>query len=116
MPMEDGPLYKILGAALWAEAQETMPWAPIDLMDGFVHLSARSQVRETARRHFAGQKDLVLLTVDPARLAPGTLRWEPSRGGALFPHVHGDVPRAAVVAVHPLPEVDGSFAFSAEIP
>lgn len=114
--MEDGPLYKILDAALWDEARETMPWAPVDVADGFVHLSAGSQVRETARRHFAGRSGLVLLEVDPARLRPGTLRWEESRGGALFPHVHGDVPRSAVIAVHPLPEVDGVFVFPDGIP
>jgi uncharacterized protein (DUF952 family) len=113
--MDDEPLYKILSAALWRQARDTMPWAPVDLADGFVHLSARSQVRETARLHFAGQSDLVLLEIDAARLATGTLRWETSRGGALFPHVHGDVPRDAVVAVSPLREVDGAFAFPDEV-
>ncbi len=100
------PLYKILPAARWAEAEALgrVPEAPVDLQDGFLHLSDASQVHETARRHFAGQTDLVLITLDPARFAPDTLRWEPSRGGALFPHVYGAVPLDAVVRVDPLPE------------
>jgi len=106
-------LYKILRRELWARAQSEgrMPWAPVDVADGFVHLSAADQVRETAAKHFAGQPDLVLLTVDPDRLAPDTLRWEPSRGGALFPHVYGDVPLDAVARVDPLPWTDGAFRF-----
>ena len=114
--MEDGPLYKILEASSWERADEHVPRAEVDERDGFVHLSARSQVRETARRHFAGRRDLMLLTIEPDRLVPGTLRWEPSRGGALFPHVYGDVPRAAVTRAEPLEEGPDGFAFGAEIP
>ena len=114
--MEDGPLYKILDASSWARVEAHVPWAEVDEADGFVHLSARSQVRETARRHFAGKRDLVLLTIDPDRLTPGTLRWEPSRGGALFPHVYGDIPREAVTREEPLEEGPDGFVFGAEIP
>ena len=67
-----------------------MPRAPVDVSDGFVHLSSAAQVEETAAKHFAGQTELLLLDVDETRLVPGTLRWEPSRGGALFPHVYGE--------------------------
>lgn len=104
-------LYKILPAAAWDAAADRLPTSPIDRRDGFLHLSTGAQVRETARRHFAGQADLVLLTLDASRFVPDTLRWEPSRGGALFPHVYGDVPRAAVVRVDPLVETDGDFRF-----
>ncbi|MCA9605996.1 MAG: DUF952 domain-containing protein [Myxococcales bacterium] len=98
------PLYKSLPAARWAEADALgrVPEAPVDLQDGFLHLSDASQVHETARKHFAGQTDLVLIALDPARFTEGTLRWEPSRGGALFPHVYGAVPLRAVLRVEPL--------------
>lgn len=114
--MPDPMLYKIMPAALWASAADAMPWAPVDVADGFVHLSSASQVRETARRHFAGQRDLVLLEVDPSALPEGALRWEVSRGGALFPHVYGDVPVAAIVRVTPLTADEHGFAFPGEIP
>jgi uncharacterized protein (DUF952 family) len=110
------PLYKILTAEQWAAAEGRLPWAPVDVQDGFVHLSAPSQVRETARRHFAGRTGLVLVALDPARFAPGTLRWEPSRGGALFPHVHGDVPLDAVLRVVPLELGDDGFVFPSDVP
>ncbi len=91
-------LYKIMPASLYAqaEAERRLPWAPVDVADGFVHLSAASQVRETADKHFAGQRDLLLIEVLPERLPAGALLWEVSRGGALFPHVHGDVPLEAI--------------------
>ncbi|MBX3274203.1 MAG: DUF952 domain-containing protein [Sandaracinaceae bacterium] len=113
--MTEGWLYKILPAARWADAarEGRVPEAEVDVRDGFLHLSDATQVRETARRHFAGQRGLVLVTLDPARFAQGTLRWEPSRGGALFPHVHGAVPLAAVVRVDPLEPDGDDFAFPA---
>lgn len=94
-------LYKIMPASLFARASQEgrMPWAPVDVADGFVHLSTASQVRETLRRHFADQRDLVLIEVRADALPAGALRWEVSRGGALFPHVYGDVPLAAVASV-----------------
>jgi uncharacterized protein (DUF952 family) len=98
-------IYKLLPAAEWAEAKIRGGYdgSAVDRRDGFVHFSAREQVVETAARHFAGQTDLVLLTVDPDQL--GTeLRWEPSRGGALFPHLYGPLPVSAVVAVAPVPD------------
>ncbi|MGE3449628.1 MAG: DUF952 domain-containing protein, partial [Microbacteriaceae bacterium] len=100
------PLYKILPAARWATATDTVPWADVDTRDGFFHMSTREQLEETARRHFVGQSNLVLLAIDPSSLHPDTLRWEPSRGGALFPHVYGDVPRSAVIRVTPIASVD----------
>ena len=97
-------IYKIVPAALWREAERagTFDGAPIDLADGFIHFSAADQLVETAAKHFAGQRDLVLLAVDPARLG-NALRWEPSRGGALFPHLYAALSVAAVLWVKPLP-------------
>jgi HAD superfamily hydrolase (TIGR01459 family) len=77
-----------------------------DRRDGFIHFSTAAQVRESARRHRAGERELLLLTVDASALG-GALRWEASRDGALFPHLYDDLPPAAVQSVQPLP-LDGS--------
>ncbi len=97
-------IYKICPRTLWAEAEREQVFrgAPVDLADGYIHFSTADQVRETAAKHFAGAADLVLVAVEAARLGPA-LRWEPSRGGALFPHLYGDLPLAAVQWVAPLP-------------
>lgn len=90
-------IYKICPEALWraAEAAGVFQGAAIDLADGFIHFSTGAQLRETAARHFAGQRGLLLVAFDDARLGPA-LRYEPSRGGALFPHLHGPLdPKAA---------------------
>lgn len=91
-------VYKILPARLWerARAEGVFAGAGIDIADGFIHLSDGGQAGETARLHFSGQPDLVLLTIDAQRLGPA-LVWEPSRGGALFPHLYGPLPLDAVV-------------------
>jgi len=91
------PIYKILNAAEWDAARAVGVYAgsAVDRADGFIHFSTAGQARETARRHFSGQGDLVLLTVD-ADLIQGALRWEPSRGGDLFPHLYGELPVSAV--------------------
>ena len=97
-------IYKIVPAALWREAERVgiFTGAPIDLADGFIHFSAADQLVETAAKHFSGQCDLVLLAVDPARFGDA-LRWKPSRGGALFPHLYAALSVAAVLWVKPLP-------------
>ena len=74
----------------------------MDHRDGFIHFSTAAQAAETAAKHFAGQRDLVLLTVDAALLGD-RLKWEPSRGGALFPHLYGELALTAVRAGVPLP-------------
>ena len=91
-------IYKILDAEAWREAREAgrLLGAPVDLADGFIHFSTAAQVQETAAKHFKGQTGLVLLGVDPASLGPA-LKWEPSRGGDLFPHLYGPLPAACVV-------------------
>jgi uncharacterized protein (DUF952 family) len=112
------PIYKICPETLWREAETAgrFDGAAIDLTDGFIHFSAADQVRETAARYFAGQEGLLLIAVDPEALGEA-LRWEPSRGGALFPHLYGTLALAAVLSVEPLPiKADGSHAFAPDIP
>jgi uncharacterized protein (DUF952 family) len=103
-------VYKVLGRPAWLAAQAlgSFDGSPVDLADGFIHFSTADQVAETARRHFRGVADLVLLEVDPTALG-APLTWEPSRGGALFPHLYGPMPTAAVRSVRPL-ELDSEGA------
>ena len=106
-------LYKIVPAALWREAQRDGRFrgSPVDLADGFIHFSTAAQVAETAAKHFSGQHDLLLVHVDDALLGPA-LKWEPSRGGALFPHLYGELSLGAVGKVEPLPlGPDGRHVF-----
>ncbi len=106
-------LYKICTRAEWsaAEIAGVFTGSAVDRADGFIHLSARQQVEETARRHFAGQADLVLVEIDAAQLGTA-LRWEPSRGGALFPHVYGTLPIGAATSVTALsPGAGGEHQF-----
>ena len=106
-------IYKICEAALWREAERrgVFEGAAVDLADGFIHFSAADQVAETAVRYFAGKRDLLLIAVD-AGLLGAALRWEPSRGGASFPHLYAPLPLAAVRWVRPLPlGEDGRHAF-----
>ncbi len=85
--------------------------SPVDLSDGFIHFSTAAQAVETAAKHFAGQRDLILASVDAATLGD-RLKWEPSRGGALFPHLYGELELAAVTRIDPLPlGADGRHEF-----
>lgn len=97
-------IYKIATIAQWQMAEDAgrFAGAPVDLADGFIHFSTRDQVVETASRHFAGQKDLLLVAVDTNGLGDA-LKWEPSRGGALFPHLYAELPLSAVIWAKPLP-------------
>ena len=100
-------IYKICTAAEWeaAVADGIFRGAPVDLQDGFIHFSTARQVKETAARHFAGRAGLVLVAFDDAELGE-LLRYEPSRGGDLFPHLHGplDPNDALTVVALPLDE------------
>ena len=107
-------IYKIVPASLWREAQENgcFTGAPADLADGFIHFSAADQLRETAAKWFSGQADLLLVAVDPVTLGDA-LRYEPSRGGALFPHLYSALLLNAVVFAKPLPlRPDGQHDFT----
>lgn len=98
-------VYKVLPAQAWQEAQKfgVFRGSAVDLRDGFIHFSAADQLAETLRRHFAGAADLVLLYVRAdSREVQGALRWEPSRGGALFPHLYAALLVSAVQRVEPL--------------
>ena len=97
-------IYKILPRAAWTAAHEAgrFEGSPLDLADGFIHFSTAAQARETARRHFAGQADLVVLEVEADDLGEA-LRWEPSRGGDLFPHLYGVLSAGQVRSVREAP-------------
>lgn len=97
-------IYHICRREEWEAARRTGRYAGSsqDAADGFIHFSTAAQVKASAAKHRAGQSGLVLLAVDAARLGP-ELKWEPSRGGALFPHLHGALPAGVVFAVHDLP-------------
>jgi uncharacterized protein (DUF952 family) len=108
-----GMIFKIVPASLWAAAEAAGQFAgsPVDEADGFIHFSTAAQAAETAAKHFAGQEDLLLAAIDADALGTG-LRWEPSRGGDLFPHLYGVLPLSAVVWVKPLPiSQDGHHLF-----
>ena len=106
-------LYKICPAALWREAEPAGVFhgSEVDRRDNFIHFSTAAQVAETAAKHFAGQSDLLLISVDARKLG-NALKWEPSRGGALFPHLYGPLALEAVKHVDPLPlGPDGGHVF-----
>jgi uncharacterized protein (DUF952 family) len=108
-------IYKIFRAAEWQDLSDRgeTAGAPVDLADGFIHFSTAEQAAETAARHFAGAEGLVLAAVDATRLGDA-LRWEPSRGGALFPHLHRRLSLAEVEWHAPLPlGPDGAHVFPA---
>jgi uncharacterized protein (DUF952 family) len=96
-------IYKILTGPQWAalERDGETAGAPVDLADGFVHFSTAGQVAETAAKHFAGQAGPMLLAVEADGLGKA-LKWEPSRGGDLFPHLYGPLLLVNVVWVRPL--------------
>jgi uncharacterized protein (DUF952 family) len=112
------PIYKICPRTLWQAAEKAgrFDGAPVDLADGYIHFSSGEQARETAARYFFGVDDLLLIAVDAEALGE-KLRWEPSRGGALFPHLYGSLPMSAVIDVVPLPlGRGGTHVFPADIP
>ncbi|WP_339548768.1 DUF952 domain-containing protein, partial [Pseudomonas sp. RA_35y_Pfl2_P32] len=90
--MSELPLtaYKVLAAEQMEtlEREESFAGAPIDLADGYIHLSTAEQLTETIDKHFAGQSDLHVAAVDLGSFGAG-LKWEESRGGQLFPHLYG---------------------------
>ena len=106
-------IYKICPENMWREAERAgvFAGAPVDVADGFIHFSTAAQAEETAAKHFAGQAGLLLVRVHAAKLGDA-LRWEVSRGGALFPHLYAPLKLADVHRVEPLPlGADGRHAF-----
>ncbi len=111
----DDTIYKICTAGEWRAAEQAGSFAgsAVDLRDGYIHFSTAAQAAETAQKHFSGQRDLVLVAVDAAALG-ANLKWEPSRGGALFPHLYGALAVKAVGSVAPLPlDAEGRHVFPA---
>jgi uncharacterized protein (DUF952 family) len=109
-------IYKIVSAPEWLQAERTGVFngSAVDRRDGFIHFSTAAQVRETAARHFAGQDDLRLVAVALEELE---IRWEPSRNGALFPHLYGPLTLSAVKEVYLLRlDESGDHRFPAGIP
>lgn len=110
-------IYKILRKPEWEAVLATgkLIGSAADLADGFIHFSTGAQVAETAARHFAGEAELMLLTVATKALG-AALRWEYSRDGALFPHLYGALPAAQIMRAQPLPLLSsGRHAFPAGI-
>lgn len=106
-------IFHVCRADEWAAALAAgaYPGSSQDAADGFIHFSSASQVVASVAKHRAGQRDLVLVAADADALGDA-LRWEPSRGGALFPHLYGALPTSAVVRTSPLPlGDDGAHVF-----
>ena len=108
-------VFKIVATDDWRAAERAgrFDGAGVDRADGYIHLSTAGQAPETAAKWFAGRDDLTLVAVDADALG-SALRWEPSRGGALFPHLYGLLPMSAVTWSRPLPlGPDGRHEFGA---
>lgn len=106
-------IYKIVTPEQWQEAlaDGVFKGAPIDLTDGFIHFSTRTQVVETATKHFKNSGDLLLIGFDPAKYGD-QLKWEVSRGGELFPHLYGTLTPSDALQISELPQrSDGSHTF-----
>ena len=101
---DKGVIYKVVSAQEWSVAKEQGEFrgAAIDLTDGYIHFSTAEQLRETVEKHFAGQTDLLLVGVEVDRLGD-ELKWEPSRGGALFPHLYAPLSIDSVVMTQDMP-------------
>lgn len=110
-------IYKIFRADEQAEFERkgATKGAPIDLQDGYVHISTADQVRETAAKHFAGEDDLFLLAIETDKLGD-ELKWEESRGGALFPHLYRELRTTDILWSKPLPLGPDGHEFPADIP
>ena len=96
----DRIVYKIVSSAELDRKRDDGAFrgSPADIADGYIHLSRGSQLTATLEKHFSGVEGLMLVAVDLARLGE-TVRWEPARGGQLFPHIYGPLPIGAVVSV-----------------
>ena len=101
--MSDNIIYHVCRADEWqaAKVKGRYQGSSQDQSDGFIHFSAKQHVRESTAKHRAGQNDLILLSVDASTLGEA-LKWEPSRGGILFPHLYGDLPIPAVFSAEPI--------------
>ena len=110
-------IYKIFRSSEYAEflSAGVTDGAPIDVADGYIHFSTVDQVEETVAKHFAGEDGLKLLGLEADALVD-TLKWEPSRGGALFPHLYRALSTEDVLFAHDLPLIDGRHSFEGLLP
>ena len=108
-------IYKIFRESEWTDMQDAgeTAGAPVDLSDGYIHFSTAAQARETAEKHFAGLKGLVLVAAETDRM--GDLRWEVSRGGEKFPHLYEPFRMAHVAWHRDLPLEPNGHVFPAEM-
>jgi uncharacterized protein (DUF952 family) len=104
-------IYKIMAQTEWAAAVQAgvFTGSAVDVADGYIHFSGASQVKETAAKYFAGQNELALIAFEAGQLSP--LKWEASRGGALFPHLYGPLDPALALWARPLPWDGASHVF-----
>lgn len=110
-------IYKIITRQQWdvAQADGIFRGAPVDIKDGYIHFSSAKQVRETAAKHFNGQKNLLLVSVNPDDF-PKTLKWEQSRGGDLFPHLYDVLPVSSAIDVSEIGVAEnGSHVFPEQL-
>jgi uncharacterized protein (DUF952 family) len=112
-PVSATLIFKLVATGEWRDAESAGAFdgAEADRADGYIHFSTAAQAAETAAKWFAGREDLTLVAVDPEALG-ADLKWEPSRGGALFPHLYASLPMSAVAWSRPLPlRSDGRHDF-----
>ena len=109
-------ILKILRAEEWQTLRRrgATAGAPVDRADGFIHFSTPRQVPETAAKHFSGEDGLMLIAVEAGELGDA-LKWEPSRGGALFPHLYRDLRLSDIARVEPLPLIGGMHVFPEDL-
>ena len=109
-------IFKIIDAAAHQAAtlEGQFAGAEIDLKDGYIHFSTATQVTETAKRHFAGRSNLMLWAIDADGLGTA-LKWEPSRGGQLFPHLYAPLVMSHVIWAKPLPWDGTAHVFPREV-
>ncbi len=102
-PPANAAVFKICSVGDWsaATAVGAFSGSADDLRDGYIHLSTAAQAAETARKYFSHRDDLLLVAFDAIDLG-AQLRWEPSRGGALFPHLYTDLPTKSALGVEPM--------------
>lgn len=106
-------IYKLVDQGEWSAARASGAYegSDVDRADGYIHMSTAAQLAETARRHYADREGLVLVAIDPTALGDA-LRWEPSRGGDLFPHLYEALPQSAARSERRLSvAADGTMIF-----
>ena len=110
-------IYKVVARDVWESARKTgvFKGVSIDLQDGYIHFSTRAQVRETVAKHFAGQTDLLIVAVEAESLGE-QIKWEPSRGGDLFPHLYDDLHFSSVVWEEDLPLGEACLLYTSPSP